>query len=99
MSNNADERDFSEYDFDPEITEQNGFAIGDEIVITEDDEAQAIFEGEEGQVVGFTNIPPATDPDIARAFGNDPKGRIAMYVLFDGTSEPIEVKYDQAEVQ
>ena len=94
-----EERDFSEYGFSSDVMTYNGFAIGDQIRIVEDDEAAFIYEGEEGTVVGFSIIPPAGDPAMAMAFGNDPRGRTAMYVLMDGTDEPIEVKYDQAEVQ
>ena len=98
----ADERDFSEYDFSPDIMTHNQFAVGDQVVViseSENADDTGVYEGEEGMVVGFSVIPPAKDPAMALAFGNDPKGRTAMYVLFDGQDEPIEVPYEQLEVQ
>jgi hypothetical protein len=98
----ADERSFDEYEFDPEITEAHGFTIGDMVFVTEeleDAEDTGIFRDDSGQVVGFSVIPPATDPGMALAFGNDPKGRTAMYVLFDGTDAPVEVKPTQVEAE
>jgi hypothetical protein len=91
-------RDYSEYEFDPQIGTHEGFSIGDQVAMTEDDDERGYHEGEEGQVVGFSKIAPATDPAMAMAFGNDPKGRTAIYVLMDGTDEPIEIKPENMEV-
>lgn len=97
-----EERDFKEYGFSPDIMGNNGFAIGDQVLVIDERENAddtGIYEGEEGSVVGFAIIPPAKDPAMAMAFGNDPNGRTAMYVLMDGTDEPIEIPYEQLEVQ
>jgi hypothetical protein len=92
------DRDFSEYEFDPSIKEHRGFSIADDIVIVHDDPHEMYSEEETGTVVGFSEIPPAESPEIARAFGNDPRGRTAIYVLMDGTDEPIEVRPEHMEV-
>ena len=94
-----DERDYSEYNFDPDITEHRGFLIGDQIVCTHNGHDEAYYEDDSGTVVGFSEIPPAENPELARAFGNDPKGRTAIYVVMDGTDEPIEVKPEHMEVE
>lgn len=99
MTEKDSERDYSEYDFNPDIGEHKGFSVGDAVILTADNEDVGYFEGEEGTVVGFSEIPPATDPGMALAFGNDPKGRTAIYVLMDGTDEPIEIKPEHMEVQ
>jgi len=88
---------YEEYDFDPDRTEYDGFMIGDQIAYVVDDEDLGVCEGEEGQVVGFATIPAAKHPEIAIAFGNDPRERVAMYVLMDGSDLPIEAKYDDVE--
>lgn len=93
-----DERDYAEYDFDPNVGEHKGFSIGDQIVMTVDNEEEGYFSGEEGQVVGFSVIGPATDPAAAMAFGNDPAGRTAIYVVMDGADEPIEIRPENMEV-
>lgn len=93
-----EERDFSEYEFDPDIQTFESFSIGDEIETVHEDKNGMYSEGETGQVVGFTAIPPADDPAIARAFGNDPKGRTAIYVQMDGSDEPIEIRPEHMEV-
>jgi hypothetical protein len=92
------ERDYSEYDFNPDIGSHEGFSVGDQVVITEDHEEMGYFEGEEGTVIGFSVIAPATDKAAAMAFGNDPDGRTAIYILMDGTDEPIEVQPGRMEV-
>lgn len=92
------ERDYSEYDFDSSIGTHEGFSIGDQVSMTVDDEERGYWEGEEGLIVGFSKIPPATDPAAAMALGNDPAGRTAIYVLMDGTDEPIEIKPTNMEV-
>lgn len=94
-----DERDYSEYEFDSGVTEHLGFTIGDQIVCTADGHDEAYYEGDTGTVVGFSMIPPADNPELARAFGNDPKGRTAIYVVMDGTDEPIEVKPEHMDVE
>lgn len=91
-----EERDYAEYEFDSTITEHKGFGIGDQIMTVEDGEF--FSSDEDGIVVGFSNIPPASDPAMAAAFGNDPNGHIAIYVLIDGTDEPIEIKPEYMEV-
>jgi hypothetical protein len=93
------ERDYSEFDFDPDIGTHAGFSIGDQVMILEDVDDVGISEGEEGQIIGFSQIPPAEDPAAAMAFGNDPNGRTAIYVLIDGTELPIEIKPSNLEVQ
>lgn len=93
------ERDYSEYDFDPDIGTHEGFSIGDQVMILNDVEDQGINAEEEGQIIGFSKIAPAEDPAAAMAFGNDPNGRTAIYVLIDGTELPIEIKPDNLEVQ
>jgi hypothetical protein len=95
----ADDRDFDEYEFDADIKEHEGFTIGDFIEIVEEDPQQMYYEGEEGQVVGFKKIPAAADPAIAAAFGTDPNEHTAIYVLMDGTDEPIDVKAEHMEAQ
>lgn len=89
---NSDERDFSEYEFDANVKEAHGYQVGDMISVIEDDPDEGYGVGEEGVVVGFSVIPAAENPHLALAFGNDPHERTAMYVLMDGTTEPIEVK-------
>ena len=91
-------RDYAEYDFDTSIMEHEGFSVGDMIVLIADDPGEMYYEGEEGQVLGFSVIDPPSDPAMAAAFGNSPDGRTAIYVLMDGTDEPIEVKPEHMEV-
>jgi hypothetical protein len=93
----TEERDFSEYEFDSDIVDFNGFAVGDIVTITEEDPHENYFEGEEGQVVGFALIPAAESPELARAFGNDAHERVAIFVLMEGASEPIEIKPEHME--
>lgn len=93
--NDDNERDYNEYDFDPSITEHEGFSIGDQVILIVDTEFNS--EEDEGQVVGFSVIPPAEDPAMALAFGNDPHGRTAIYVLMDGSHEPVEVRPHEME--
>jgi hypothetical protein len=95
----AEDRDFSEYDFDDDIVDSKGFAIGDMVTITEEDPHENYYEGEEGQVVGFALIPAAESPELARAFGNDAHERIAIFVLMEGATEPIEVKPEHMETE
>jgi hypothetical protein len=94
-----EERDYSEYEFDASITEYEGFTIGDQIEVIEEDPGQMYYEGETGQVVGFSVIPPASDPAMAVAFGNDPNGGTRIYVVMDGTDEPIDIKPEHMEVE
>jgi hypothetical protein len=93
-----EERDYSEYDLDPSITEHEGFSVGDSVELVEDNEHDGYSAGESGVVIGFTVIPPADDPAMAIAFGNDPNGRTAIMVLMDGAQEPIEVEPTDMEV-
>ena len=92
-----DDRDYAEYGFDPDIKEHEGFSVGDQVEIIES-EGDTILVGEEGTVIGFIDLPAATDPDLALAYGNDPRARIAVYVLFDGEHEPVEVRPSHMEV-
>jgi hypothetical protein len=97
LSADAEDRDFSEYEFDADIVDFNGFAIGDIVSIVEDDPHENYYEGEEGQVVGFALIAAAESPELARAFGNDAHERIAIFVLMEDATEPIEVKPEHME--
>ena len=92
------QQDYSEFDFDPDIGTHEGFSIGDQVMMLDDVDEMGIVEGEEGQIIGFTKVPPAEDKQIAMIFGNDPNGYIAIYVLIDGTEMPIEIKPEKMEV-
>ena len=94
-----EERDYKEYGFDSNIFEHAGFSIGDQIFVLEDGHDGNYYNGEEGQVIGFINIPPAKNPELARAFGNDAHARTAIYVVMDGADEPIEVKPEHMDVE
>ena len=95
----SDQRDYSEYGFESSIVEHEGFSVGDQILVNEDGHDGNYYNGEEGQVIGFIKIPAAENPELARAFGRDAHGRIAIYVLMDGTEEPIEVKPEHMDVE
>lgn len=94
-----EERDYAEYEFDPAITEHEDFTVGDMVSMVDDDPNGMFSADEQAQVVGFSNIEAPKDPAMAAAFGQSPNARTAIYVLLDGTDEPIEVKPEYMEVQ
>jgi len=94
-----EDRDYAEYEFDASITEHEGLMLGDQIVVLDDDPGGMYSEDDEGQVVGFSNVAAPLDPAMAAAMGLPLEARVAIFVLIDGTDEPIEVRPGDVEAQ
>jgi|ERR1044072_6745726 hypothetical protein len=81
----------TEFGVDLSIKSCNGISIGDTLSALEDSNDDSFFEGDEGIVLGFIKIEPATDPGLAQQMGNDPMGGTYPLVEFDGM-DPVMVR-------
>jgi hypothetical protein len=71
----------SDYGVDTSLAKHYGFEIGDRVMVTEDYESGvvAVYEGDEGTVIGFTAPSPGGGPF------NDPPRGVEVLVAWDDT--------------